>query len=106
MNLEYTRDNLCKKKSGNFYLHKLSQVYSGFVLSYGHAIPIMVRFRTMRVKKPNWFSFWLVLHITKSVSTLRIGGSGNGMIIVTVMPIISHGNNKTFSQIATDSTDS
>ena len=58
------------------------------------------------LKKLNSFSFWPILHITKSVSTLRIGRSGNGMLIVIVMPIITYGNNKKFSQISTDSTDS
>ena len=58
------------------------------------------------LKKRNWFTFWVILHITKSVSTLGIGRSGNGMVIVIVMPIISHGNNKTFSQISADSMDS
>ena len=30
-------------------MHKLSRVYSGFVLSYGHAILIKVELRTTRV---------------------------------------------------------
>ena len=30
----------------------------------------------------NWFSFWQILHITKSVSTLRIGKSAFCMLII------------------------
>ena len=56
-NSEYTRDNLCKKTNDIFFLYKLSRVYSGFVLCYGHAIPIIVGLGTMRVKKcDNWRS--------------------------------------------------
>ena len=46
------------------------------------------------LKKLNWFSFWMILHIIKSASTLRIGRSGKCMLIIT------HGNNKKFSQIS------
>ena len=48
-NPKYNRNNLCKKKNSNFFLHKLSRVYSGFVLFYGHAIPIIVGLRNTRV---------------------------------------------------------
>ena len=54
------------------------------------------------LKKLNWFIFWLILYITKLVSTLRIVRSGNGMVIIIVMPILSHGNNKNVSQIFTE----
>ena len=34
----------------------------------------------LSLEKLNWVSFWLILHVTKSGSTLRIGRSGNSMV--------------------------
>ena len=40
-----------QKEIAVFLLHKLSRVYSEFVLFYGYVIPIIVGLRTTRDKK-------------------------------------------------------
>ena len=44
-----------QKEIAVFLLHKLSRVYSEFVLSYGYVIPIIVGLRTIRDKKSYFF---------------------------------------------------